>query len=358
MAIIIGLGNAGTQIVRLAAETQLLKNEKFYSIDSVASSTTMKNVSNVKSIPIISDSRSGSGRNRERGRAMFDFHTDDSDMQKMFDECAESESTVIAISSSAGGTGSGSIVGLCEQLALREVNVIPIIIVPAMEDPFAYHINTSDLFVELDGVGVATYSVFRNPHGTDYDAINRDVVRSIETILGYHYDPTDLDSIDDSDLDTIMSLSGRFISVYVEAPDVSTLKKELTRKILTGFQPGWTNEEAGATTLMAAFSLSSIFASTDFDDVFAEINERLGESYDIYKNIANIDENRAHATAIIAGLPTVKLKQLSGEFHQAGSIGDGLTKSVRPSFMSKKKAHIETADDKTANISGKKFRWK
>lgn len=356
MSIIIGLGNAGTQIVKRAVESPLLSREKFYSIDSVTSSTNMKTVGKVTSIPIISDSRSGSGRNRERGKAMFDFHIPDDSMQDMFNECVNSESRVIAISSAAGGTGSGSIVSLCAELINRGVNVIPIIICPNEADPIAYHINTNDLFVELDEAGVSTYTVFRNPQGTDYDAINSDVVKSIEVMLGYHYEQTDLDSIDDSDLDTIMEIPGRLISVYCSAPDTKTLKKELTRKILAGFQPGWTTEEASSTTMMAAFSLSSVFASSDFDEVFSEVQDRLGESYDIYKNIANIDENsKATATAIIAGLPTVKLKHMTSDFNQAGSIGEGMKKSQKPAFMSKKKAHIETDENTTSG--GRKFRW-
>ena len=355
MKVVIGLGNAGSQIVKLASQSKVFKkDDKFFTIDSVAS-TTLDDVCNVESIPIISDEKCGSGRDRERGYAMYKYHQIEKDSFKdMFAACAQSTSPIILVSSAAGGTGSGSIVGLAQDLIDAGCDVIPIIIAPSMDDPASYHMNTSDLFIDLseikdiDGVdpGIVSYSVFRNPSNSDYTNINKAVVRSIETILGYHYDDTDKDSIDDSDLAKLLGIKGRFISVYCEAPDIATLKKDITREVLSGYQPAWSAEDASHTTFVTAFSLTSMFASTDFDEVFSGIKERVGDEFERYLNIKESpDSEKCHATAVIAGLPTIKTKDVSGDFNEAGGMAEGIKRCNRPSFMdsSKKKT---TADGK------------
>ena len=345
MGVIIGLGNAGTQIVRLAAESRHLADEQFFSIDSVASSVTMKDVSSITSIPIISDSKSGSGRNRERGRAMFDFHCKKNEFDAMVKACKDSKEFVIAVSSSSGGTGSGAIVGLCDLLIKNGIMVIPIIICPSEDDPSAYHLNTNDLFVELGDVGIGPYCIFKNPHTSDYSNINKAVVRAIEVIRRVYYDETEGDSIDVMDLQNLFEMPGRFIAAYAEAKDVTTLKKEITRAVLSGYQPGWSTDSANEHTYMAAFSLSSVFAKSDYDDVFSEIEPRLGSQFDVFKNIAPIEGDICYASAIITGLPTVKTKDVADDFNLAGGISDGMKRSKRPSFMSKKKATIVQDED-------------
>lgn len=348
--IIIGLGNAGSQIIRLASESKVFKNDMFFAIDSVSTSINMDNVNNVNVIPIISDEKTGSGRNRKRGLAMYKYHKSIGSFDDMFEICAESANPIILVSSSSGGTGSGSIVGIADTLINEyELDVIPIIISPAMEDPDSYHMNTSDLLIELSQLtdvdgnpGIKSYSIFRNPIDPDYTNINKNVVRSIETILGYHYDETDKDSIDESDLASIMSVPGRFISVYCEASDTKSLKKEITRAVLSGYQPSWSAEDVKNVTFITAFSLTSMFAAADFREVFSDIVEHLGHNPEQFKNIKETtNSEKCYATAIIAGLPTIKIKEIVNDFKSAGTIADGIKKTVRPSFLGGKKPTAE-----------------
>lgn len=339
--VIIGLGNAGSQIVRLASKSKKFAGDKLFTIDSVTSNVDMDSIANLTSIPIVSDERTGSGRNRKRGFAMFNYHKSLKHFDDMFAACDESKNPIILVSSAAGGTGSGAIIGLATTLIRDyELDVIPIIISPADEDPSSYHMNTCDLLVELAEIvdvdgnpGIKSYSVFRNPSNPNYTSINKAIVKSIEVILGYYYDDTTLDSIDESDLNKILSFPGRFISVYAEASDIGTLKKELTRSVMSGYQPGWTSQEAEEITFNVAYSLTSMFASDDFNEVFSEITERCGDICDKFKNVTNIDDGDiCYATAIIAGLPTIKVKKVDGEFNGAGTIADGIQKTVRPEY--------------------------
>jgi hypothetical protein len=61
------------------------------------------------------------------------------------------------------------------------------------------------------------------------------------------------------------------------------------------------------------------------------------------------------ATVIIAGLPTVKTKNISGEFMEANTIGFSKKRNSRPSFISKRKATITAG---TGEGASKQFNWK
>lgn len=344
---IICLGNTGCQIAKAISSSSLLNDAKVYCIDSQTSSVDREMVHNATFIPIVSDDKVGSGRNRERGSEMYLIHEGQGEFVEMYDDAIKSKSPVIVITSSAGGTGSGSCVPLCKSLVELGIKPLPIIVCPAMEDPDAYHMNTNDLFIELADIkdsdgepGVPTYSIFQNPKDSaDYAPINNDVVTLIEIILGKRYAPTDKDSIDESDLDAILGTPGRFIAVSAKANDVNTLRKEITRKVFSSYQPAWSAEEAGKCTLMTGYSLTSMFAEADFETVFSDIRTRVLKKFDEYRNIAPLDNNgMCEANIIIAGLPRPEVKTIDDNYSSAGSLGEGIQKSKRPAFMRKKKA--------------------
>lgn len=362
--IIIGLGNAGTNIVKAAANSSRLSDVKMYAIDSVTTAINLDMIERINVIPIISDEKSGSGRNRERGKAMYEFHESQGAFEQMYRDAENAKSPVLVVTSAAGGTGSGSTVPVCKALIEREIHVIPIIICPNKDDPAAFHLNANDLLVELGELGVQTYSIFENRRGdADYDPVNNEVVNLIEIILGTRYDKTELDSIDDSDLDVILNMPGRIIAVQAEASSVTQLSKELTRKVFSGFQPVWKPEDVKGPTLISAFSLKSMFADIDFKSVFSEINNRLDPNniYDEFRNIVKDDNNGvASASIIISGLPRSEVKSIEGEYTAASGLGAGIKKSTRPSFMNKKKASVTKTESGTtgSNEVRQRFKWK
>ena len=350
---VIGLGNTGFRICEeIAKDNRINSTVDIYAIDSILN-MTLDNINMMNYIPIVSDDKNGSGRDRTRGCAMYKYQEEQGVFDDMYDKAEESKTPVIVISSAAGGTGSGSIVPLCKELISRSVQIIPVIICPNESDPDAYHLNTSDLLIELEEIGIETYSIFVNAKGdANYAPINKEVVDLIAIVFGKLYPDTELDSIDDSDLDVILNTPGRFIAVTTRADSIQTLKKEITRKTFAGFQPNW--EKDTDATFMTGFALTSIFASEDFGTVFSEINDRITNRFDEYRNIKN-DNNLNEATVIIAGLPRPEIKEIDGEYNSVKSIGEGIKKSKRPSFASRKKAQVIDAKDGDAI---KKFQWK
>lgn len=345
----IGLGNCGTMIVKAIAKSEKLNNVKLYAIDSVATNVDTDTLDRINIIPIQSDEKSGSGRNRERGAEMYLIHEQADDFAQMYQDAMDAKSPVLIITSSAGGTGSGSTVPLCKALVARGVRVIPIIITPDLSEPDAYHLNTNDLFSEIseitddaDDVGIPSYTIFQNPkNSVNYDPINQEVVNLIEIIFGVRNDYTTRDSIDESDLDTILNTPGRFIATSATATNPDALRKLITSKVFSSYQPAWSEEEIKPLTLMTGYSLKSMFAETDFDSVFEDIRKRIVRRYDEYRNIVNSDnQGQCEATVIIAGLPRPAIKNIETEYNMANDLGEGISKSKRPSFLNKKKKVI------------------
>ena len=361
---IIGMGNTGSNIVKAASECDELSDVDMYCIDSVTSNVNLDMINRINIIPIISDEKSGSGRNRERGASMYQFHEANGDFDKMYENAGKAKSPVLVITSAAGGTGSGATVPLCKALIDKAIHVIPIIVMPSMSDPDAYHLNTNDLLYELAEVGVKTYAIFRNKaDDACYASVNNEVVDLIQIIFGKKYGETYNDTIDDSDLDVVLSWPGRFIALSASAPNIESLKKELTRKLLSTFQQAWSEnyEKTPVSTLVTAYSLTSMYADAEYKEVFSDIKSRFGNWYDEYKNICCSDNNgMCTATIIIAGLPGVEIKQISSTFIEASSIGAGITRSKRPDFLKKKKATIlhEKSSDNSAQDVINKYNWK
>lgn len=359
---IIGLGNTGTNIVKLAATSSLLTDVDYYTIDSVVDNVDLDSIDTVKFIPIISDESSGSGRDRERGKAMYKFHEDNHEFDEMYAKAENSRTPIIVITSAAGGTGSGSVVPVCDALIKRGLHVIPIIICPNKKDPAAFHLNTSDLFIDLSEIGITTYAIFENRKGdADYTPINTEVVEMIELILGKRYDKTKLDSIDDSDLKKLLEMPGRIMAVQVEASSLQVLQKEITRKLFVGSQPVWKAEEVNDNTLITAFALKSMFADVDFKNVFGEIDRRIDPEkvFDNYRNIVKDDnDGLMSASVIIAGLPRSEIKEIKGDYKETTGLGDGVKRGVRPTFMRQKTAHVDQAKSIDGNETIKRFLWK
>lgn len=363
--VIIGLGNTGSQIVKLIASNQNFNDVELFAIDSVTSSITMNDLNRIKYKSIMSDQKSGSGRNRERGLEMYRFHESNGDFDDMYESCKDAKSPVIVITSAAGGTGSGSCAQVCQSIVDRNVEVVPIIICPNKNDPDAFHLNTNDLFIDLGNVvrsdntpGVVSYATFENRRGdADYLPVNTEVMELIEIIFGMKYSKSDKDTIDDSDLDTILNTPGRFLAVSAKGNSVDTLKRELTRKLFTGFQPAFSESDSLKRTLVVAYALKSIFADVEYKQVFGEIVDRLGNVYDEYRNITNDDNDGVYeGNIIIAGMDRSAVKEIHNDYQDAESISSGISKSTRPDFMKRKKAFVREVKRENGSTE-KLFDW-
>lgn len=358
--LIIGLGNCGSVIVKEIAKKESLKDTILYAIDSQTGNISLDTVDRVNFIPIIADEKAGSGRNRERGKALYEFHEKEGTLDALYKIAEDSTSPILVITSSAGGTGSGSCPSLVHSLMDLGLKVIPIIVTPHYDDPDAYHLNSTDLMIELDEVAVKheealTYSIFRNEKSSNYAKVNKDVVDFIEVITGGKYGDTnsEKDTIDPSDLETILSTPGRIIATYNRAENMETLKRDMMRNLLSGSQPTWDENSVSSVTLMIAVSLKSMYADVDISDLIDETCGRFPHTYDIYRHVDKVDNGgMLDASIIICGLPRTDIKEIDVDFNESSTIGSNMKRSNRPSFLKKKKASTTTTED-----GKKKFNW-
>ena len=342
--IVIGLGNTGSVIVRDLSKHDI-KNVKLFAIDSQTKHVSLDDINKITYIPIIADDNVGSGRDRERGRAMFEYNNEEGKLDELYKAC-ESTDTIFVVSSAAGGTGSGSCPALCTELMKRneDAKIIPIIVCPNMEDPDAYHYNTNDLMIELGNAHVDSYVIFRNPDSSDYEKINKEIVESIDLLLGNKYEHTDNDSIDASDLNNILMVRGRIIAISVTGDTVDEVRKKLMKELVSSFQPSLEPSKVGYG--VAAFGMKSINAGEDSKLIENDILPKLEHCSDRYKNIVINDNNgKVDVTLIVAGLPPVELKTIKTEYSETAGIGDNATKMERPSFM--KRRHVKFNDFKS-----------
>lgn len=334
--VIVGLGNTGTNNVK-EINKRGIPNLDLYVIDS-QTNISMDDAIDITAIPIMIDDETGSGRCREVGRELYDQHEKNGSFDKMYETIKESRTPVFAISSSAGGTGSGAIVGLCEFCIKNEIPIVPIIVFPAKSDAAAYHLNTNDLLCELNEVGVSTYMAFENEdRSSDYDDINKAIGDAISVLVGTYYKPTTDDTIDDRDRSQLLGNEGRLMVFTAKARDIDGLKCSLNSALHHCHQPMW-GEMNNTSLVMFGCSLEGMMAGKFASEVFSTITDMFENYFDIYKHIMPVESGDYTCTCIISGLKNNDTKEIMNEYAEIDRIGTGLKKSTRPSF--KKKAGI------------------
>jgi len=346
--LIIGMGSCGTQVIKLLSKNPIFDRSILYTIDSDMNTLNIHDeCPNVKIVPIKVDEMDGSGRNRPRGKELFEEAVNEGLLDELYALAAEVKYPIIVITSTAGGTGSGAIPSLCEYLIHKtEAFVNPIIVTPDQLEDNHSHRNNNQLLIDLANAGVTRYVQFVNPpHLAHYDPINRSIMNSIEWMLGKHFRPTDLNSIDDADLDILLNgPSGRIMVLSATGKDVTSASRALEKQLISGYQPTFTKEDLDKEdncSLVVGFTIESLNADEEFSEAFIPIRDRIsppngGKTYidNEYRHI-RVDDNNGAVTlsVIIAGLPRPQVKQVNGITGQVKGLNDGLHDSKNPDFM-------------------------
>ena len=83
--LVIGLGGCGTNVVKELTKSPVFNNDiELYIIDSITRNIDMDSINNVKHLCILADDTPGSGRNRDRGRAMYEFHEENGAFDNLY----------------------------------------------------------------------------------------------------------------------------------------------------------------------------------------------------------------------------------------------------------------------------------
>lgn len=230
---IIGVGNCGSQVASLAEKKYPTIFDSVYINTSDTDLAMVSSEGKLKFKVGSTKDVEGSGKNREK---MKEYLTDDLNRilgDKSLQECIVDKKYVFIVASMAGGTGSGAapvLIELFRQL-FPDVNFVLVGVLPKYESSLAEHANAIEFLNELyDILGEdTTYMIYDNETTSDIpsptvclEMVNENIVEDLRIISGIDNYPTQYESIDEADMESIVSTPGRLI--------VARINKNLTEK--------------------------------------------------------------------------------------------------------------------------------
>lgn len=230
--VIIGVGNCGSQVANLAEQKYPELFDAMYINTSEADLSMVKGQEDLKFK--IGDKKTieGSGKNRAK---MKEFLM--ADVERIFSNTNLQKSIAtkkyaFIITSAAGGTGSGAGPVLMEIMRqmFPDTNFVLVGVLPQIGASLMEQGNTLEFLTELyDVLGdQTTYMVYDNESTADMpptralEIVNENIVEDIRVLTGIDNYPTPYESIDEADMESIITTPGRLIVVR--------LKKDLTEK--------------------------------------------------------------------------------------------------------------------------------
>jgi len=220
---IIGVGNTGNQIAELAHDQ--LK------IDTIAINSSEKDLETINGqIPkiLISDkSQLSKGAGKDRGLAKK--YLKDSVMsllkEKSILAMASEKDVIFVISSTGGGTGSGTAPLLANILTetAPDTKIILVGVLPVNNEALSAQVNTLEYLNELYKVlDKPTYMLYDNdklsnlPSYKIMETVNAEIVQDINVLKCTYNFTTKYDSIDDRDMMRLLSFPGRIVVSRLE----------------------------------------------------------------------------------------------------------------------------------------------
>lgn len=229
---LLGVGNAGSQVAFLGESKYPELFDCVYINSSEADLSMVSNDNPLKFKIGDKDEIEGSGKNRAKMKQYLK-----SDIMKILrDEnlqnCLATKKYVFIITSAAGGTGSGSAPILMDLLAqlfpdshFILVGILPQLSASKMEQGNALEF-LDEMYTTLgDGI---TYMIYDNESKADLpptralEEVNKEIVEDIRILSGIDNFPSPYETIDDADLESIITTPGRLL--------ISRVKNSLTEK--------------------------------------------------------------------------------------------------------------------------------
>lgn len=231
-AVIIGVGNCGSQVANLAERKY---PDLFDSIYINTSESDLSMVSGKEELKFKigdKDIIEGSGKNRAK---MKEFLMKDIERilgDENLQEVIRAKKYGFIVTSAAGGTGSGAGPVLMEimQQLFPDTNFILVGVLPQIGASLMEQGNTLEFLNELYNVlgEDTTYMIYDNeatssmPPTKALEVVNENIVEDIRILTGIDNYPTAYESIDEADMESILTTPGRILVVR--------LTKNLTEK--------------------------------------------------------------------------------------------------------------------------------
>lgn len=224
---LIGIGNAGNQIAYLGAKSYSEIFDCIYINSSEADLNMVKDESGLKFKIGSPDEIEGSGKNRTKIKEVMLKHVNEILADEKLQNCIVEKKYCFIISSIAGGTGSG--LSPCLMEVLRQMypdtNFILVAVLPQLKASLMEQGNALEYLNELyDVLGSnTTYMIYDNervsdmPPTTGLEEVNKNIIEDLRVLSSIDNVPTIYESIDEADMESIITTPGRLLVSRVTA---------------------------------------------------------------------------------------------------------------------------------------------
>ena len=298
---IIGLGNTGNQVAALAQER--LK------VPVVAINSSEKDLESVPQIKVrrLIKKKDGESAGGGKDRSLAKQYLKDSVMDLLKDEeineIIMGLDVVFVVSSTGGGTGSGTAPILTNLISERfaDTKCIMVGVLPVNNEAYSSHVNTLQYLDELYNVlSNQTYMLYDNdklaglPSYQLLEKVNNEIVSDIDVLRCTYNTKTQYDSIDDRDMTRLISFSGRIMVSRLEGfQEKDCDNQTIEDMIITNIKKNCHVESQRDHKVMATGIITNLSdaLTSDFDNNIPKVREFVGDPVHAFAHI-KVNEDR------------------------------------------------------------------
>lgn len=225
-SVIIGIGNCGSQVANLAERTYPELFDTAYINSSEADLAMVKTDHDELKFKIGErEEIEGSGKNRTKMKEYLMQDINKILADEKLQECIVEKKYCFVVTSAAGGTGSGAAPVLMEIMRqlFPDTNFILIGVLPQLTASLMEQGNALEFLNELyDVLGSdTTYMIYDNestaglPPTKALEEVNMNIVEDLKVLTGVDNYATPYESIDEADMESIITTPGRLLVVRV-----------------------------------------------------------------------------------------------------------------------------------------------
>lgn len=303
---IVGIGNAGSQVVALAAKEN---------IEGVVINTSENDLSTISEdiLKFPLGDLKGAGKNRKEAKVFFKDSAKKILGEEKFMKFFTDKDVVFIVSSTGGGTGSGISPVLTQIIkkSFPDTNIILVGILPTLEEAYSTQVNTLEYIKELyDKLDKPTYMLYDNDRFKKMktlpmmEGINKAIVNDINILMGKHNHTTKYSSIDEKDMSMIISTTGRIVvSSYTDIKE-KDLDNASIDEVLVKNLKNSAHSEIQLDKKVKRFGIIANLSESmtqKFDDNIPAVQEVIGSPVEEFRHISiNTDKSLPNNVFLIA----------------------------------------------------------
>lgn len=322
---IIGLGNTGNQVATLAQKELkipvLAINSSEKDLETVPNDVPKKLISSAKG------HSQGAGKNRSLAKSYLKDSIVKFLSSEDIQEFVKALDVVFIISSTGGGTGSGTapIMANIIQSTFVDTKVILVGVLPVNNEALSAHVNTLEYLNELYSIlEEQTYMLYDNdrfanlPSYQMMEKVNEEIVRDIDVIRCTYNYTTKFDSIDEQDMLRLISFPGRIMVTRLEGINEKDCdNKSIEDMLIANIKSNAHVESQRDKKITASGIIINLWEtlSAAFDNHIPKVREFVGDPIHDFNHISiNPERNLPNNVfLIISGLTPVndKIRKIS-----------------------------------------------